>query len=279
MEIIKRLKSLGYIEIFIVISLVFLAFFVVKFFGLKKEYLTIKVEVIKDNWLDNYDSYGYRVPFWLSDKVKIGQVDKDKTGKIIATVTNVENYERGNEESELYLTLKIQVILNKRTGIYSFKSKSLNLGSEIDLTLDNIDLRGQVIDNNVSENGLKGKWFLIKARGRNYDPWVYTQIIPGVKMYNKANNDVIAEIMKVKIEDSTLQKINYDSSGQYLRSFTGNNKDAVVDLKVKAYENGDRWYFCGHQNLKIANTVYIYTEKINLYALEIEEIKELPDQK
>lgn len=279
MGIIKRLKTLSYVEIFIIISVIFLTFFVVKFFGLKKEYLTIKVEIIKKNWLENYDLYGYRVPFWLSDKVKVGQVEKDKSGKVIATLINVENYERGNEESELYLTLKVQVILNKRTGVYSFKDKPLNLGSEIDLTLDNIDLKGQIINNNVSEDDLRGKWFLIKTRARNLEPWVYKQITPGIKMYNKANNDLIAEILGVRIEDSTLQKINYDSSGQYLRSFTSANKDAVVNLKVKAYEAGDRWYFCGHQNLKIANTVYIYTEKINLYALEIEEIEELPNQK
>jgi hypothetical protein len=246
----------------------------VKFFGRKNEYLTLRVEVIKKNWTENYDPYGYRVPFWMSDKVKIGQVEKGKSGKIIATVTDLENYERGPEETELYLTVEVEALLNKRTGVYTFKDKPINLGSPIELTLNNIDIIGQVVDNNVPKNGYPKKYFLVKARGRNLDPWLYSKVKPGIKMYNRANNDMIAEILKVETENSSLQKIKIDNSGNYLQSVVSQNKDIVVEFRLKGYQLDGKWYFSGHQNLKISNQLYFYSDEFNLYELEIEDIKE-----
>ena len=274
MNIKERLKTISGLEIFVIITIVFLTIFTVKFFGKKKELITIRVEVIKKNWVDNYDPYGYRAPFWLSDKVKIGQVEKNKTGKTIATLINLENYERGGEEAELFLTLRLEVLLDKRTGIYYFKDKPLSLGSTIDLNLDNIDIPGQVVDINVPNNGYPTAYFYVKAMSRNLDSWKYLNITPGLKVLDRANDEVIAEITKTRTEDSSLQKMDFTSG--YLSAVKGETKDVTVEMKVKGYNVDDRWYFEGHQNLKIGNLIYIYTDKINLYGFEIEDIKQLP---
>jgi hypothetical protein len=278
-QIKKRLQSLTPIEIFILITIAFLTIFIVKFFGRKKEFITIKVEVIKQNWLNNYDPYGYRAPYWISDKVKIGQTEKDKAGKIIATLIDLENYERGDEEAELYLTLKVQTTLDKRTGVYYFKDKSLNLGSSIELNLNNIELHGQIIDNNVPQNGYPTKYFTVTARARNLDSWVYEKITPNLKVYNRATGETVGEITKVNLENSSLQEIKTDSTGKYLVSASQKNKDAIIDIKIKAYQMDGKWFFTGHQDLKINNYLksflYLYTEKINLYDLEIQNIKEI----
>jgi len=274
MNIRKRLKTISGLEIFIIITIIFLTIFTVKFFGKKKEIITIRVEVIRKNWVDNYDPYGYRTPFWLSDKIKIGQVEKNKTGKIIATLVNLENYERGGEEAELFLTLRVEVLLDKRTGIYYFKDKPLSLGSTIDLYLNNIDTPGQVVDINVPNNGYPTAYFYIKARAKNLDSWEYQNIIPGLKVLNRATDETLAEITNTKIEDSSLQKVDFTNG--YLSVIKGKNKDLTIEMKVKGYKVDDRWYFEGHQNLKLGNLLYIYTDKIDVYAAEIEEIKQLP---
>lgn len=275
----NRLQTLSPIEIFIIITIVFLTVFVVKFFGRKKEFITIKVEVIKQNWLNNYDPYGYRAPFWISDRVKIGQTEKDKVGKTIATLIDLENYERGDEEAELYLTLKIQATLDKRTGIYYFKDKAVNLGSTIDLNLSNIEIRGQIIDNNVPQGGYPTKYFKVTARARNLDPWVYQKIVPGIKVYNRSTKETVGEIIGVNLEKSSLQEIKTDDTGKYLTVAPEKNKDAIITLKLKTYQMDGKWFFTGHQDLKIDNyahssSLYLYTDQLNLYGLEIQNIEE-----
>lgn len=274
MTILGRLKTISYAEIFVILVVVFLTVFMVKFFGRKKEFKTIRVEVIRNNWTENYDPYGYRAPFWLSDKVKVGQTEKSKSGKIIATLTDLENYERGSEEAELYLTVKIETLLNKRTGVYTFKDKPINLGSSIELNLDNISIVGQIVDNNVPEGGYPAKYLMVTAKGRNFESWLYTKVVPGLKVYNRATNEVVAEVVDVKLENSTLQQIKYSSS--YLQAIVGKDKDLLVYVKVKVYQMDGRWYFMGHQNIKIAGSLYLYTNELNLYGFEIEDIKELP---
>jgi len=274
-QIQKQLSTLGPIEIFIILTIIFLTVFTVKFFGKKKESLIIKVEVVRKNWSENYDPLGYRVPFWLSDKVKIGQTEKNKSGQIIATLINFESYDHGDQESELYLTLKVETLFDKRSGIYYYKDKPLNLGSPIELNLDNIEIYGQIIDNNVPQNGYPTKYFNIKARARNLDSWVYSKIIPGIKIYDRANNEVIGEIINTNLENSTLQEIKNDpNTGKYLQATLNKNKDLIVDIKLKAYQMDHRWFFSGRQNLKIGNPLSIYTPQVDLYKLEIENIEE-----
>ena len=185
----------------------------------------------------------------------------------------------GNEKNILFYNdeegnTKVEVLLDKRTGIYYFKDKPLSLGSTIDLNLDNIDIPGQVIDTNVPNNGYPTAYFYIKARAKNLDPWEYQNIIPGLKVLNRATNETLAEVTNTKIEDSSLQKVDFTKG--YLSVIKGENKDLTVEMKVKGYKVDDRWYFEGHQNLKLGNLIYIYTDKIDVYEAEIEEIRQLP---
>ena len=36
-----------------------------------------------------------------------------------------------------------------------------------------------------------------------------------------------------------------------------------------------KWFFTGHQDLKINSLLYLYTNQINLYGLEIQNIEEV----
>ena len=272
MNFIKRIKTISHTEAFIFISVAALVLFIIKFFGYREEFATVKIEVIKKNWTENYDPYGYRAPFWLSDKIKPGQTQKNKAGKIVATLLDVENYERGGEEAEIYLTVKIKVLKNTRTGEYTFDDKPINLGSEISLTLNNINIQGQIIDNHVPQTGYPTKYFLVKARGRNINPDVYSKITPGLKMFNRSNNDPIAEITKVNIENPSFQKVTIIDN--HLQAISNEYKDIVIEAKIKCYQIDGKWFFSGHQNIKALEGLYIYTDVINLYNFEIEDVQE-----
>lgn len=271
-----KLKTLSFAEIFIFVAISAFTIFLVKYFGLKREWRTIRIEVIKQNWTENFDPYGYRVPYWLSDKVHIGQTQKDKSGKVIATLVDFDSYDRGTEEDEMYLNVKVKVIHNKRTDEYLFNDKTyLNLGSPIELTLNNILIKGQIIDTNVPEKGYPIKYFQVITRGRNVEPWIISQISPNDKVINKSNNELIAKIIEIKTEDPSNQIASIN--GKKYLEITPNNRvrDILVTAKIKAYFQDGKWYFSGHQNAKVGNGLYFYTNKVNMFGFEIQDIKEI----
>lgn len=265
----KRIAKISPSEIFVILTICFSTIFLIKFFGIKKEWRTIKVEVIKKNWSENYDPYGYRTPFWLSNKIKKNQSEKDKSGKIIAQLLDFDNYERGTEEAELYLTVKVRVTINKRTGQYFFKDKEISLGSPIELDLDNNLIFGQIIDNNVPANNYPVKNFIVTVRGKNLEPNIINNIIPNDKMINRSNNETVIEIIDVVTENPTSNLLLQKTQLVY----NPRVKDVLVKARVKAYQQDNRWFFTGHQNLKVGNPFYFYGKNINLYDLIIEDVK------
>jgi hypothetical protein len=272
----KRLRALTPLEIFIVILVIASTVFLIKFFGIKKEYRLVRVEVIRKNWVENYDSYGYRVPFWLSDKLKVGQTERDSGGNTIATIVRIENYERGNEEAEVYLTLKLNLVLNRRTQQYTYKEKPFATGLPIQLTLGDNSVEGQIVDTNAPENGYPQKTFEVVARGQNITPWYYTKMASGQKMYNRATAEEVAQVLSVKLEPPTFQQVRFDNTGKFLQLNTeADNRDVTITAKINAYQIDNRWFFSGHQNLKIGGNIFLYTKDVNFYAFEIKSINEL----
>lgn len=266
----KRLSEISLIEKFILITFAFLVIFLIKFFGIKEEWRTIKVQIIKKNWSENYDMYGYRTPFWLSDKIKKGQIEKGKNGKTIAELIDFESYERGSEESELFLTVKIKVNINKRTNVILFKDMEVNLGSQIELNLDNNLIIGQVIDNNIPSNGYPSKFFIVTTRWKNIEPNLFNKITLHDKFVNRANSGTAAEILEVALENPSS---NIILNGSWL-AYNSKMKDVVIKFKVKAFYRDNRWYFANNQNLKIGSSFYFYGEKMNLYSLLIEDFRD-----
>jgi hypothetical protein len=272
-KIQNRLKTITAIELLITISALSLTVLLVKFFGLKREWHTIQVEVISKNWSENYNPYGYRTPFWLSDKIKVGQIERNNSGREIAKVTRVEKYIRGLEENEVYLIVDVEAIYQKRQNKYTFKNKGLDLGSAIELNLDNIQVFGQIIDNNYPQNGYPSKTVVVTARGKNFEPWTISQAVPGSKMYNLANNEVIAEIITATSEPASGQPLKIENDR--LVNYSNRQKDLVITAKVKVFQQANRWYFAGHQNIISGGNLYLYTPTVNLYSLEIENVQGL----
>jgi len=279
----KRFQALTFFEIFVSISIIVFTVFVIKFFGQKIEWKTVRIEIINKSWAENYNPYGYRTPFWLSDKLAVGQKEYDKSGKLIAEITNIENYERGSEEADVYLTVKLRTTLQKRLHQYIFKNKPLDLGSAIEIAPNQNIVYGQIVDVNSPELGYPQKTFTVTARSRSLDPQIYNKIVVGEKMYDRYKNLPIATITSVKLEKPSrvyIDEIAYDSSNNSNRpsnflSFKYNPKsnDIVVKFNIVTSQIDNRWYFAGHQNIKLGNTFYFYGQNISLYNLEIEDVE------
>ena len=268
----KRLQTLSIFDIFICVSIITFTIFIVKFFGQKIESKIVRIEIINRSWTENYDQYGYRTPFWLSDKLKINQKEYDKSGKIIAEIINIENYERGSEEAEVYLTVKLRTTYQKRLHQSFFKEKPLNLGSAIEISPDQNTVFGQIVDNNVPIKGYPEKTFIITARAREIDKYIVNNTHVDDTMYNRYTNEPVATIIDIKTENTT--RIMDSSHNSYLQTGQKSTaQDIILKLKIKAYQIDNRWYFGGHQQIKVGNPFYFYGQQINYYNMAIENVE------
>lgn len=273
-HIINRLKTISPLQAFSAITVFTLLVLIVKYFGIKEEYQYLRIEVIKKPWSENYDPYGYRAPFWISDKIKIGLTEKNAAGKITAELIDIENYIRGGEEVDMYLAVKVKAVLNKKTGRYTYKDQPIDLGSAITLNLDTITIYGQIIDNQYPPQGYPERQLMVKVRAKNLEHAVYSKATPGLTMYDRAKNKPVAEFISIKTEDSSLTPIRLENN-KYLFAQQGTTKDLVATIKINANIIDGRYYFSGHQNLIPNGSVWIYTDQVYLYGLMIEDVTEI----
>ncbi|HWS48759.1 MAG TPA: hypothetical protein VN174_01750 [Candidatus Methanoperedens sp.] len=271
----QRLKTLSIFEVFISISIIVFVVFVIKFFGQKVEWKTVKIEIINKSWAENYNPYGYRTPFWLSDKLKIGQKEYGKSGKVIAEIINVENYERGSEEADVYLTVKLRTTYQKRIQQHIFKNKPLDLGSAIEIAPDQNIVYGQIVDIDMPSSGYPKKTFTVTARGRGIDAYIINNIKINDVMKNRYDQSIIATITSFHTEKTTRIYVSELTNNNQSLGFklNENAKDVVVTFQVNTELIDGRWYFAGHQQIKVGNSIYFYSQNINLYGLEIEDVK------
>ncbi|MFA5894611.1 MAG: DUF4330 family protein [Candidatus Shapirobacteria bacterium] len=276
-RIISRIRSLSFFEVFIAISIIAFTVFVVKYFGQKVDYKTIRIEVINKSWSENYNPYGYRTPFWLSDKLKVGQKEYDKSGKVLAEVIDVENYLRGGEEAEVYLTVKVKTTYQKRLHQHFFKDKPLDLGSAIEIAPDQNIVFGQIIDLDAPEKstGYPQKTMTLTVRGRGIEKSIIDQIKKGETMINRYNQQAVGTILDFDTENTTRVFATEVTTTNNAIGFrvSPNTKDVILKIQITANQIDNRWYFAGHQNIKIGNALYFYGQDINLYNLEIENIQ------
>jgi hypothetical protein len=268
----KRLLTLSIFEIFISISIIVLTVFVVKFFGQKLESKTVRIEIVNHSWTEYYDLYGYRAPFWLSEKLKIGQKEYDKSGKVIAEIINIENYERGSEEAEIYLTVKLRTTYQKSLHQSFFKEKPLSLGSAIEISPDQNIVFGQVVDVNVPIGGYPENTFIITTRAREVDKYLINNTRVDDTMYNRYTNEPVATIISFKTEYTS--RITDSSHYSYLQTGQKSTaQDVILKLKIKTHQIDNRWYFGGHQQIKVGNTFYFYGQQVNYYPMVIENVE------
>ncbi|MBI5449679.1 hypothetical protein HY948_05215, partial [Candidatus Gottesmanbacteria bacterium] len=120
----KRLRQTAPLQFIIVLIAVVATVGVVKYFGKKGEWRTIKVQVVGRNWTNAFTNYeGYRPPYWLAEHVRINDLERGINGSITASVQRVETYSRGSSDFDMYLTLSINGIRNTKTGTLSYNGK------------------------------------------------------------------------------------------------------------------------------------------------------------
>jgi len=272
----QTLKKVGVFELFVFLMVFFGVVVVVKYFGRKPQWRTIRVDVGGRNWKDVWGGDNTKPPFWLSDKIKVDDEERGVDGRVIARILKVENYERSDESADLYLIVSIKGELNKRTGKFVFKGREVEVGAPIEMSFLRVRVLGQVIDDSYPDEGYKKKEFMITGRWERQEACVVKEVKVGEEMIERSSGEVIAEILEVKTELPT--------SSIFLQSDYRNNvvvdndperMDVVIKAKILMERIDDRWFFAGHQGVKVGRAIFIYLANVDMSYVKIESVEEV----
>lgn len=125
------------------IGIFFFAIFLIVFF-LKREVTTI---VVRYKVTDKNPLYAESAPsnnFALA--FQKGDSEMGSLGKKVAEIINVESYNINPEKQIVYLDIKLEVVFNPRTKIYSFKGRPIVFGETHFFTFSNVRAEVMVVD-------------------------------------------------------------------------------------------------------------------------------------
>lgn len=272
-----RLRQITPIQAFILLIVVFATVFVVKFYGRSPQEQIIKVQVVGRDWTQSFASFeGFRAPYWLVDKIQEGATEVSQDGGKIAEIIKVEKYERVTPDFEIYLTIKLRGEENTRTGQFKYRERIIEIGKPVTFHFDGIEIVGQVIDDQVPPGGYPRKETQVTVRVRNAEPWLVTKVKIGSTITDSPGGEVIAEITGIRIEpaSNTFYTGITRSGGTFIER-TDRARDLVMTVRMRVEGHNNLLYFAGFQNVKVGNTINLFFPEVNLFRVEIQDVKEI----
>ncbi len=272
MNLQKRLKQkifgLNIIDVFILLLVCLGVIFIVKKYQKKDQWRIVRVQVANPNGWGGYDSQGS--PFWLSDKIEKGMKELTSDGEISAEILEIQDYERGNEERDLYLIIEVNGYYDKTKEKFVFKNQPLAVGSLVEFDFSEVSFFGWVVDENYNLSRENTEWFEVEVKWEEVDPWQAKVLEKGMVMRG-FGEEIIAKLIDFQSENADI--VTTDDLG---RVYVKNNplkRDVYLTLKLNVEKFGDEYYFAGHQKLKVGEKLWVYFEEIDLEELRVMEVK------
>lgn len=279
-----RIRNIAPLSVFLLLLVSAGVVFTIKYFGRQPQWRSVRIQVVGKDWNENYTNYnGFRPPFWLTEKIKVGDSEIAIDGKKIAEVINIDEFERVGPESDLYLTLKLYGEVSTRLNKFLYRGRPIEVGAPIDLHLNRVMITGQIIDDHVPATGYPKKTISITARLRNADTWIVDALSVGDIMTNRGDGSTLATVKSFNTEPSQSSLLfaqnPYVFSGSAYRTglFLENNprlKDLVVRATLNVQSQNGDWFFGGHQKIKVGNSLWLYLSRVNLNGLEIQSVED-----
>lgn len=263
--IIKKYKNrLKIFDIAIIAIFIFLA--VSLFFVLLRKQSTVQIVVKVNEENLSYQIGG--VPSWFAQFLHVGMKEIDAFGRPTAEIKGVKTFYTSNRKSVVYLTVDIKTIYSTSDRQHTYKGKSVAIGSTIELPLDDLLVKGLIIDVDGLADSHPKKIFA-QARVMNNDPlfpqtegvssYIADSISEGDVMKDSLGNPAI-KILKKTVEDAKITVVT--ANGDVLLQRHPMRKDVFFDLEIWVNKIGDRYYLFGDTNLPIivSNSTHVLNE-------------------
>jgi hypothetical protein len=264
----KKIFGLRVLDIFILLVVASGVVLVVKIFRHKEEWRQIRVEVSGQSW---WVGYAESPPWWMGDLLKPGLVDKDSGGDKIAEIIEVEDFERGNETSDLYLTIKVRGVFDKSRNQFMFKNRPLEAGSFVEFHFNDVFISGIIIDNDFQKKQKKETCFVVSGKWSEIAPETASVLEKGMVMKNSASGSEIARLLSFRVDDHQIYTV--DSFGRVHLKKNPLLKDIYLDLRITTTLYGDQYYFAGHQKVKVGEWLWVYFPEVDLEKIRITNLE------
>lgn len=233
-----------------------------KLFFSKSSYVYAKVRVGQGMWWANTN----KPSMWMVNALRSKQIKEDVKNNSQIQILDVRSYPWwGSDQFDTYLTLKLKVTFNKKTGEYNFKRSAMGVGSPIDLDFPGMQLSGTVVDlkNKYAKDKYIEKNIYLVKRG-NYSGYIYEGITIGDK-YNDGVMDVF-EVLDKSLGKNILTTV--DNERESLSS-----QDITVKVKIKVKEKNNQFVFNEDQVVRVGKTLNISTSLFNYSDFIIRKIE------
>lgn len=251
-KILRFLKENYFISIFFacIFFVGMVSFY--KIFISKPTYIYAKVKMGQGLWWANTA----KPSIWFVNSLKKGMVEKGLAGDTIAQILSVRYYPFwGSGQYDVYLTVKLKVSGNKKTGKYNFQRSTIGVGAPIDLEFPESQVSGTITG--LSEKPRKYNYVekTVYLTKRNAYPWEYDAINIGDSYFDGEEKTV--EIIAKTATDTN--SISADFFGNYNSSTIEGRKYIMVKAKIKGLMVNNQFVFGEDQIVSIGRSLNIST--------------------
>lgn len=250
---LKKLTPLDWIVCLILIGVV--GFFLINKFSKKEEWVSVKLKVTNDEWwwnTNNPDS-------WYGLGLMKGQSAYNGTGKKIAEIQSIENYDIGGPRRLILANLNVLATYNKKSKTYTFNYQVLQIGKPLDFTFTRYNLHGLItyIGNDAIPYGTTE----LELKLLSIYPWEAESYKQGVLMKDLEEN-VVATIKQVTITDTQLLEIKRRYGELFFAPAPNTTyKDVTLRIVLRTYNVNSVPYYIDGSSIKIGNHIWIEFEQ------------------
>lgn len=276
MNLKNKIKNLGLFDFLMIAFLILIIVFFGVFFSRKTKYLEVTVKITEDNIL--YASNNPQA--WFVYLFKPGMKEKNGLGQISAEVKKVYFYDISEAKKAAYINLKLRTNYNRQSQNYSYKGKSLLVGSPIKIELQDVLIEGLVTAIEGLPDPRKEVELIVKSQifGDN-SVFPETNGIPafladavkvGDKFYDSENKAVVTILEKT---EEPAKKITTNDKGEVFLRRDPLKKDVYLTLKLLAKQINNEYFLFDDLQIKIGDGIPILTESYSVWPTITEFVK------
>ncbi len=257
-----NLKKINKIDIFL--GFIFLFSIIFLYFFFKREEMDVIVRV---RVTDQEVLYAKSNPdLWYANQFRVGEVERDSIGKVIAEIIAVESIKVNPKESIVYLDLRLKATHNKRTETFIARGKKLAYGAPMRFNFDNITFDGHIVQypNYENDNQVIIKKVKVAAIGRHVEPSLAQAInIDDVILDSKGNE--LVRIVKKEVLPAEIVTTN--NQGDPLLRYSPVYKDLFLTLVISAKEVNNTLFIFDKEPLTIGTSLPLNFKKVSVFPM------------
>ena len=259
-KLLKKLWRFAIDNYFISIFFACIAFVILvsayKLFFTKPTYIYVKVKMGQGLWWASTQ----KPSLWFIKNIKKGDIQTDLIGEPTAEIQSIRYYPTYlSSQYDVYLTMKLKVTGNKKTGKYNFARSTIGVGAPVDFEFPSSQFSGTIVD--LSTQPIKDKYidkivYLSK-------PFAYSWEYEAIKIGDKFSD---GEEKIIEILDKTAGEefsINSSYKGVIDQSFSQTRRDVMVKIKIKGKSIDGKFVFGNDQVIALGKTLYVATDNFS----------------